>query len=146
MWIKEMAEKITNRYETNDPFEIAAAKNINVFERDMHEDIYGFYKYIRRNKFIYINSNLGENIKTFTAAHELGHSEIHPRINTPFLKRKTLLSVDKIEKEANRFAIELLLPDKTFNELVNTNTTFEEISLIYGIPNEVIHLKKIDFK
>ena len=36
-----------------------------------------------------------------------GHSQIHPRVNTPFLRKNTLFSTDR-EVEANRFAVELL--------------------------------------
>lgn len=141
MWIKEIVENLVNRYNTNDPFEIASAKNIYVFEQNLHEEIFGFYKYIRRNKFIYINSNLKKEEKIYTCSHELGHSEIHPRLSTPFLKRKTLLSIDKLETEANRFAVELLLQDKDIYEFKDHSLTIHEIADIYGVPREVSHLK-----
>ncbi|KAA0944119.1 ImmA/IrrE family metallo-endopeptidase [Sporosarcina sp. ANT_H38] len=143
MWIKEIVESLVEKYDTNDPFKIATAKNIYVFEQDLHEEILGFYKYIRRNKFIYINSNLGEEQKIFTIAHELGHSEIHHRLNTPFLKRKTLFSTDKIETEANIFAVELLLPDRVIYEHKDENLTLNEIANIYSVPSEVAHLKNL---
>ncbi|MFD1450884.1 ImmA/IrrE family metallo-endopeptidase [Oceanobacillus sojae] len=142
MWIKETVDDITKKYKTNDPYEIIAAKKIILIERDMHEDIYGFYKYIRRNKFIFLNSKLSDAIKKFTSAHELGHVELHPKTNTPFLRRNTLLSVDKIEQEANRFAVELLLQDQSIYEYKNTSLSIKEIAGIYGVPDEVAHLKK----
>lgn len=143
MWIKEIVNNLVNKHNTNDPFEIANAKNIFVFEQNLHEEVFGFYKYIRRNKFIYLNSNLDDAGKKFTLAHELGHSEMHPSINTPFLKRKTLFSVDKIENEANRFAVELLLSDTKIYEHKNEFLTLNEIADMYGVPKEVIHLKKL---
>lgn len=143
MWIKETVERLINEYSTNNPFEIANAKNIYVVERNLHDDIMGFYKYIRRNKFIYINSNLDLKNKFYTCAHELGHSEFHTRLNTPFLKRRTLLSFNKIEKEANRFAVELLLPDSNLEEYRHTQLSLEEIAGIHGVPREVARLKKI---
>lgn len=143
MWIKEIVENLVKKHGTNDPFEIARAKNIYVIERDLHEEIFGFYKYIRRNKFIFLNSNLGSLDKVFTCAHELGHSEVHSRLNTPFLKRKTLISIDKIENEANRFAVELLLPDSAIHEYEDSDLKFSEIASIYGVPEEVSHLKNL---
>lgn len=143
MWIKETVEEITKKYKTNDPYAIIAAKNIILVEREMHDDIYGFYKYIRRNRFIFLNSKLNDAIKRFTSAHELAHVELHPKTNTPFLRKNTFLSVDKIEQEANRFAVELLLPDKYIYQYENTNMTINEIGAIHCVPNEVIHLKKI---
>ncbi|GGB41364.1 ImmA/IrrE family metallo-endopeptidase [Lentibacillus populi] len=145
MWIKNIVDNLVKKYGTNDPFEIASAKNIYVLEHNLHEEIYGFYKYIRRNKFIYINSNLYQEEKRFTCAHELGHSEIHPRVSTPFLKRNTLFSVDKIEVEANRFAVELLMPDDTLYKLSDTKMTINDAASLYGVPDEVLDLKKFKY-
>lgn len=145
MWIKNIVNDLIAKHGTNNPFEIAEAKKIFVFERNLHEEILGFYKYIRRNKFIYINSNLSIEDKTFTCSHELGHSEIHAEINTPFLKRGTFFSIDKIEVEANRFAVELLMPDINLIEHQNDNLTIQEAASMYGVPYEVAHLKKCEY-
>lgn len=142
MWIKDIVKDLVKKHGTNNPYEIASAKKIYVFEHDMHEEILGFYKYIRKNKFIYINANLPKDEKLFTCAHELGHSEIHPKLNTPFLKRKTLFSVDRIENEANRFAVELLMPDDSLIDYKDTRLSISEIGELHGIPREVCHLKK----
>jgi|SRR5690606_36867826 len=143
MWIKDIVTTLISKYGTNNPFDIATAKNIHVIEQEMHEEIYGFYKYIRRNKFIFINSNLDTPTKKFTCAHELGHSELHPRINTPFLRTRTLYSIDKIEHEANLFAVELLMLDDDISQLKNSNLTIYEVASMYSVPKEVCHLKKI---
>ena len=47
----------------------------------------------------------------FVCAHELGHSQLYPRLNTPFMRDKSFLSVNRIDVEANIFAVELLWPD-----------------------------------
>lgn len=141
MWIRNLVKELIAKHGTNNPYEIAQAKNIYVFEHDMHEEIFGFYKYIRRNKFIYINSNLTAQDKFFTCCHELAHSEMHPRIDAPFLKRKTLFSVDKLENEANRFAIELLIPDDGLLEYLNQQMTMQDIALLHNVPIELVELK-----
>ncbi len=143
MWIKDIVGQLTKKYGTNNPFEIAEAKNIFLIEQDLHDEILGFYKYIRRNKFIFLNSNLSYFDKMFTCAHELGHSELHPKLNTPFLNRRTLFSIDKIETEANRFAVEMLLPDQVICEYKNSRLTINEIAGIHGVPKEVTHLKSL---
>ncbi|MCR1833117.1 ImmA/IrrE family metallo-endopeptidase [Oceanobacillus caeni] len=142
MWIKEIVENLVEKHGTNDPFEIARAENIYVIEQDLHEEILGFYKYIRRNKFIFINSNIDSNEKIFTCAHELGHSKLHPRTDTTFLRSKTLFSVGKIENEANRFAVELLMLDDNLYRLKNTNLTIYDAADLCSVPKEVCHLKK----
>lgn len=140
VWIKKIVEDLVNKHGTNNPYEIAEEKNIFVFERDMHEDILGFYKYIRRNKFIFINSNLTKNQKIYTCSHELGHSEMHPRIDTPFLRKNTLFSIDKIEGEADRFAVELLLSDSLITEYLE-RMTIQDIASLHELPLELVELK-----
>ncbi|MEV2359371.1 ImmA/IrrE family metallo-endopeptidase [Paenibacillus larvae] len=45
----------------------------------------------------------------FSIVHELSHHILHQGINTPFLKRNTLFSIDKIEREANELALYILI-------------------------------------
>jgi len=132
-WIERTVKKLVKSCKTNDPYEIAAQKNINVIQWNLHHEIMGFYKYIRRNKFIFINSNLDEDIQRFVCAHELGHSQLHHRVNTPFLKQSTYFSVDKIEVEANFFAVRLLLSDE---DLKSYETKYQVLRE-HGIPLEM---------
>jgi len=141
--IKELVEHITKKHNTNDPFDLATKKNIHVILWNLHQEIKGFYKYNKRNKYIFINNNLDYNFQRFVCAHELGHSELHPRFNTPFMRSKTLFSVSRIEIEANTFAVELLMPDNELYKMNDTNLTINEAANIYGIPKEVSHLKKL---
>ncbi|WP_121639662.1 ImmA/IrrE family metallo-endopeptidase [Virgibacillus sp. Bac330] len=140
-WIKTIVDKLVQAHGTNDPFDIASALDIHVYKKELHSEIMGFYKYIRRNKFIFINSNLDFEEQRFTCAHELGHSQLHPRLNTPFLRNKTLYSLDKIEREANTFAVEMLMHETDLLQFQNQTLTLYEAAKIYGIPQEIIHLK-----
>jgi Zn-dependent peptidase ImmA (M78 family) len=142
-WIKKIVQDLTKKYNTNNPYELAAFKNVQVILWDLHEEIKGFYKYDKRNKYIFINNNLDESSQKFVCAHELGHSQLHPRVNTPFLRANTLLSTDKIEREANRFAVELLIPDEILYEFQDSNLTINEVAAEYGIPKETVSLKII---
>lgn len=137
MWLKKVAQDLINRYKTSDPFEIASCLNIHVIEWDLHKEINGYYKYDRRNKYIVINKNLDNEWQRVVCAHELGHAILHTRINTPFMKENTFLSVNKIEREANRFAAELLVPDDSFKEM----NTIYEIASIHNVPIELVFLK-----
>ncbi|WP_193065339.1 ImmA/IrrE family metallo-endopeptidase [Oceanobacillus oncorhynchi] len=143
MNIKSIVYALVKKFGTRDPYELAASLNIMIIEWDLHHEINGYYKYDRRNKYIMINSNLSEIMKVFVLCHELGHAILHPRTNTPFMRNSTLLSVNKIEKEANTFAVELILSDEAIYQYKDTNMTINEIGGIYGVPEEVTHLKKI---
>ncbi|WP_394137202.1 ImmA/IrrE family metallo-endopeptidase [Cytobacillus oceanisediminis] len=137
--MKKAVKDLIYKYKTNDPFELAAFKNIHVIEWELHHEIKGFYKYDKRNKYIVINSSLEKFQQKFICAHELGHSVLHPRMNTPFLRENTFYSTSRLEVEANTFAVELLIPDTIINE--NYQTTIYETAAMYGVPKEVVHLK-----
>ncbi|WP_209121806.1 ImmA/IrrE family metallo-endopeptidase [Alkalihalobacillus sp. BA299] len=139
--MKNVVKDVVKKYKTNDPLELASLLKIHVIPWDLHEEINGFYKYDRRNKYIFYNCNLSNEMQRFVCAHELGHSLLHLKVNTPFLRANTLLSVDKIEVEANTFAVELLLPNEILLEYSHTNLSIYDIAKIFGIPNEVAHLK-----
>lgn len=138
MWLKKIVMEIVEKHNTNDPFEIAANSNIHIIEWDLHEDIRGYYKYDRRNQYIVLNSNLNNSEKKHTCSHELGHAILHPRVNTPFMRQNTFLSIDKIEREANRFSAELLIPDDIFK----VSNNIYEIASLLQVPVELVKLKR----
>ena len=137
---KETANKLMNKYKTTDPFYIAKCKGIQIIFEPLG-NIYGYYNYYKRIKMIHINERLNETLQRFTCAHELGHALLHHDINTSFLKSHTFFSTDKIEREANTFAVELLMPDEYLYEFKNTNLTIYDAAARYGVPREVCDLK-----
>ena len=138
---KEVVRHI-EKYATNNPFEIAKQKGIVVIHERLGSAL-GYYNSYKRIKFIHINEDINETLSRFVCAHELGHAILHPDANTPFLKKNTFFSIERIEIEANTFAVELLLPDYTIYEHKDENLTLCEIANIYGVPEEVIHLKNL---
>ncbi|PHA82788.1 ImmA/IrrE family metallo-endopeptidase [Bacillus pseudomycoides] len=138
--INNAVNQLCKKYNTRDPFELANCLNINVFYHDLHEEINGFYKYEKRNKFIAINSNLSSTMQRTVCAHELGHAILHPQANTPFLRKNTFLSVDKLEIEANIFAA-LLLIDK---DTIIQGDTKACIAYKNNIPLELLEFYTFD--
>lgn len=92
---------------------------------------------------IHINNAASQQDQRFTCAHELGHVILYPNVNTPFLRRHTLYSVDRIEREANQFAVELLMPDEFLYEFKHKDYTVQEAAALYGVPSGLEHLKKM---
>lgn len=129
---------MVKKYRTNDPFEIATQKNITVLKANLSETL-GFFSSYKRMSFIHINNRLDNPMQRFVCAHELGHAVLHPGINTPFLKAKTLYSIDRFEREANEFAVELLMPDA----IVREYSTIQEAAAACEVPLEVAYLKKV---
>ena len=136
---------LTKKYNTSNPFELANALKIAVFFEELGT-INGYYNKPLRMKQIHINQNLSEQDAKFTCAHELGHAVLHPNASTPFLRSKTFLSVDKLEIEANTFAVNLLIPDEIIME--NKSFTTEQLSRFLGYNQKLVELrlKSFDFE
>lgn len=140
MKIKEYVLRIVKKHDTTNPFEIAERKSIIVLFEDLGNTL-GFYNTYKRSKFIHINNKINETTQRFVCAHELGHAVLHPKANTPFLRNQTFFSVDRLEIEANTFAVELLLSDEMISEYKNTTLSIQDVAEIHGIPRGFARLK-----
>lgn len=137
MSIKQIVAQLIRKHGTNNPFRIASQKNILVLFEPLG-GMMGYFNTYKRIPMIHINDSMDEHDQRYTCAHELGHAIQHRNVNTPFLKRNTLQSIDKIEREANEFAVELLIPD----DLMLEGLTIYEAALRCGVPKEVAHMKR----
>ena len=96
--------------------------------------ISGYYKYLKRHKCIYINSDLEDNSAKVVMAHELGHAILHVKENGAFMSSKTLLLTSKIEQQAN-----LLITDDMLQEYAGF--TQEQFCSCTGYPKELLELR-----
>ena len=62
--------------------------------------VMGFHSYSLRLHVIHLNQELDEPMLQFVCAHELGHTILHPNINTAFMTHRTFFSASKLEREA----------------------------------------------
>lgn len=69
---------------------------------------------------------------------------MHPKTNCSFIQNYTLLSVKKIEIEANKFCANLLISDEILNEY--EGFTDEQLSKSLYIPIEILRLRKSQIK
>lgn len=123
---------------TNDPFVIADCLNIQVFRCPLGR-ISGYYKYLKKHKCIYINSELEYNFSKVVMAHELGHAILHVKENCAFMSSKTLLLTSKIEHQANLFAAYLLISDDMLKDYAGY--TQEYFCACTGYPGELVELR-----
>ncbi|WP_368653161.1 ImmA/IrrE family metallo-endopeptidase [Ornithinibacillus sp. 4-3] len=133
MTIKKKIEQLVKKYETNNPFKIANELNITIVYEPLGS-ISGYYSKSHRFKVIHINENLPYEKQLSTCAHELGHAILHPNENTAFLKANTYYSTEKIEVEANMFALELL-----FAQRGDYTVTIKEATEQYGVSEQLFY-------
>lgn len=136
--IKRTVSQLIQKYDTNNPFEIARQLKIEYLIGPLGNRC-GCYMYLKRHRCIFLNENLLEHELKLVMAHELGHAILHRTQNCYFIRHETFLSIDKIEIEANKFAMELLIPDESLSEY--KEYTIEQISRIYGYHEKLIELR-----
>lgn len=137
MYIRDIVNSICCKYDTRDPFELADCLGIRINYCELGS-IRGFFVLKNRIKQVFLNYNLSDYEKRFVLSHEIGHSLLHPEQNTMFLQN-TFFSANRLEIEANRFAIELLMSDEDIQE--HWEYTLNEWSMFYGLPPEIIELR-----
>ncbi|MDP4144126.1 MAG: ImmA/IrrE family metallo-endopeptidase [Bacillota bacterium] len=91
------------------------------------------------DEFIYISSTVSEYEEKFILAHELGHIILHKDITCEYYDN-SLLNKDKLEFEANYFAMEFLLPNN-LDYLELEGFSLEQLSNMYGIPEKILLIK-----
>ena len=132
-YIEKKVLSLVHKYNQRDPFILAKKLGIEIIENDLGE-VYGYYTQIKRIKFILINSNLSELEKRFVVAHELGHAILHSKISTPCLMHLKNINDIKIEFEANKFAVQLLIDSSHKDYYIEDKFKIMEY---YGIPIEM---------
>ena len=143
MNIRKKVQQLIRRHGTNDPERLARTMGINVIYIDLGGSVYGTYLKYKRVKTILIDAErTPEHLRRFVLAHELGHAVCTPDANTSWISAYTLaLNTDRIEREANTFAVELLLPDDFVRE--NEGCSIYQLARLRGVPERLVELKGI---
>ena len=116
MDIKKIVNSLVKKHKTRNPFEIIKGINVILVPVPL-EGVRGFYQYFQRNNIIYIDDSLSEHEQILVCAHELGHMLLHKKANALFMDTYTGFNTTKYEKEADLFAMELLVPDQVLYSL-----------------------------
>ena len=138
--IKRIVAYYTRKVGTNNPFKIA--EYLGIFYQIGHINCEGCYMFLKNHRYIFLNQNLSEQEMQLVMAHELGHALLHRKENCYFIRNKTFLSTAWIEKEANTFAAELLIPDALVYE--NPGMTKSQLARLAGYDEKIMDFKRID--
>ena len=142
-YITKKGAKLIHQYETRDPFKIAKEIGVNVMFVDNFEKLKGVYRVIKRNRWIFINSNLPEQMQRIVCAHELGHDQLHRALaKGDGLMEFMLYNMDsRPEFEANVLAAQILLPDDEVLEHIYSGYDAEQIARIMNTDINLVALK-----
>lgn len=138
--IKSTVAYFVNKYDTRNPFEIADRLKIEYCIGPMGA-YSGCYLYLKRHRCIFLNDELEEHDMTLVMAHELGHAILHRTENCYFIRNKTFLATERIEREANIFAAELLIPDSLILE--NPGFAKSQLARLAGYNEMIMNFKTI---
>lgn len=134
--IHRKADDLVRRHESRNPLTIARELGINVVFEELGS-INGYYNSIGRVRFIHINSSCRN--RSLVCAHELGHAVLHSKESTHFMRKHTLFSVDRFEKEATYFASCLLISDDDITAY--RHFTYEQLGKMFGVDEKIARLR-----
>lgn len=140
---REYVQKTIRKCRTRSPYELTSSMGI-ILHREELGSILGYYYKVYRIKHIVLNSCIEymSPEEKYVLSHELGHSVMHPNTNTPFLKANTYLSVERMEIQANKFAMQLLITDDDILEYaIEQQYTLDMLSRLWGYKKELIELR-----
>ena len=127
MKYRNIIKKLVSESGTTNPEKLCKFLGIKIYYTKMN--FMGFIVKINKVIHIFINSALSKIIKDIVILHELGHYFLHPIDDYLLMKDKFLFTENRIENEANSFAI------TAFNFL---NNSYDYIS-----ENDLKILKKL---
>ena len=119
----------------------------------LSDDISGMLETVRNAFILTVNASDFETRQRFTLAHELGHYMLHrPLIGSGLDDDRAYRSTDvgkyhntrigmKEEREANRFAANLLMPDKKVIELKKDISDPEKLAREFGVSLQAMNIR-----
>ena len=142
MNIKKKADELARRFQTRNPFEIIRGLNVILVFAPLI-GTRAFYQYFQRNNIIYIDENLSRHEQMFECAHEMGHMFLHKKANSIFMDTRTGFITNRYEKEADTFAMDLLVADNILSEY--QEYSMEQLSRLLGYEQRLIELRLKNF-
>jgi Zn-dependent peptidase ImmA (M78 family) len=134
MDINRRVNNLIKKHKTNCPFTLADYLNINVRFLDLGDECRGYYLKVLRRRFIAVNSSLPYEWQRFVCAHELAHDRLHSgSMGYYFIEQHTLFNPGKFERQANCYAVNLLIGNSSMEDGESVN----ELCQRHGVPEEM---------
>lgn len=156
--VKTLARKLLKDLGINEPPVdlIQVARHLNaeiVMSDELPEEVHGTVVPLKSGKFlILISVFICETRRNFTIAHELAHIVLrHHRIARVLTSTASISSLkdaeNKIERLADAFASELLMPKHWVRKYVNTyGTDVQELAELFMVSREAMRIRLKELK
>lgn len=142
--IVRAADKLTQQYGTNNPYELAEALHITILPRPFKSQL-GAYTRVLNNRFIFIKDDLDFHLKKIVLCHELGHDRLHQAYLTASCAFQEFhlfdMKSDRMEYEANVFAAQLSLPDDEIIALIKQGLDIQQTAACMDSDINLVALK-----
>lgn len=137
--------RLDKKYGEKDPVALCSLLGIklNMFPMGTARDaVKGFFLIDRRVKVVTVNSDLPRVIQRIITAHEIGHARLHAGSGIRAFHEAGLFDESSLlEREANLFAAEYLLPDDEVLETLSGDNTFFTAAASLNVPPELLDFK-----
>lgn len=137
------SQSLIKKYHTRNPFEIADRLGVEVIMTDSLKKLKGFYRVVKRNRYIILNSKNSARMNRIVCAHELGHDQLHRELaKDDSLNEFTLYDMaSRTEYEANVFAANLLLDDNNVLDMIYDGYDIVQIAAATSSDINLVALK-----
>jgi Zn-dependent peptidase ImmA (M78 family) len=116
---------------------VAEFLGLDVIEEIMDDDLSGYLEFRQGAWVAGVNALHHKNRRRFTIAHEIAHYVLHRDRAVSFHDRtfaRRASSTDEMEKEADRFAANLLMPENSVRQSIkNGATSVTALAEIFGV-------------
>ncbi|WP_244269552.1 ImmA/IrrE family metallo-endopeptidase [Natronincola ferrireducens] len=136
-WIDEVIMGLLDLYGTRNVYELYDALEISMVklpeDNVMLQGNEGIYlRDYLDGESVYIRDDLDPEYEEFVLAHELGHALLHTDIHTNFFNG--IPNRDKLDRQANYFAIKLLDFEGRLDSIALEGFTIEQIASTLSLP------------
>lgn len=129
--IADRADALVKKARSKDPYKIAESIGIDVILCDFKRQR-GMYKIVLGNRFIFLKSDMEEQMKNIVVFHEIGHDTLHRKealLSGGFREFDLFGNLNvRMEYEANLFAAQAMISDEDFMEYADMGYSLAQIA------------------